>query len=357
MIRRRLRGFTLVELLVAITIIGILIAMLLPAVQVAREAARRAQCTNNLKQIALGLHNYQAAHRVLPPASIWIGRGEPYGASLLPIGTFDRVAMGLSPGSERDRLHANWVVLLLPYMEQSAVHDAFNLHVPVDDPVNRAARTNVLPVMKCPSDANNDVFYERALLAGTQGHSYARGNYAMNMGPNLPCFTFQSDCPDGFHSDTSDLINTNSKVWGSGIGGFNVSFGFKDFRKGLSNMVAVDEVRAGIEPIDPRGTWALGMTGASITAVVSSGPNQKSGGDWITSCTELVLKYSSAELERQGMPCSSGPVRGNYGATARSQHINLVNVARLDGSVGPISDTIDEDLWIQLHAKDDLTSP
>jgi len=283
MIGRRLRGFTLTELLVAIAIIGILVAILLPAVQVARETARRVQCSNNLKQIGLALHNYQSAHRVLPPASIWVGRGEPYGAGLLPIGTFDRVAVGLSPASEPDRLHANWMMLLLPYLEQSAVHDAFNLDVAVDDPVNGSARTTLLSVVMCPSDGNNDVFYERALLAGTQGHTYARGNYAMNMGPNAPCFTFDPTCPDGFHSDTNDLINTNSKVWGSGIGGFNVSFGFKDFTRGLSNMIAVDEIRAGIEPLDPRGTWALGMTGASITAVLSVGPNEKSGGDWITS--------------------------------------------------------------------------
>lgn len=356
MSRRRSRGFTLIELLVAIAIIGILIAMLLPAVQVAREAARRAQCANNLKQIALALQNYHSAHRALPPASIWVGRGEPYGAGVLPIGTFDRVAMGLSPGGERDRLQANWVMLALPYMEQSALHDAFDLHMPVDDPVNRAACMANLSAMKCPSDAYNDRPYERALLAGVQGHTYARGNYAMNMGPNPPCFTFDPTCPEGFHSDTSDLINTNSKVSGSGIGGFNVSFGFHDFPRGLSNMVAVEEVRAGIDPRDPRGTWAIGMTGASVTAVYSEGPNRKSGGDWITSCTELTLEYSAAELERLGMPCSSGPVRGNYGASARSQHIGVVNVARLDGSVSAISDTIDGELWRQLHSKDEITS-
>ena len=352
------RAFTLVELLVVIAIIGILAALLLPAVQAAREAARRSQCANNMKQIGLALQTYHAAHRVLPPAMIWTGRGEPYGAGLLPIGTFDRVAMGISPASEPDRLHANWVMLLLPYLEQSAVHGSFNLWIPVDDPSNRAARTTNLSLMKCPSDGYNDAFYERALLAGTAGHSYARGNYAMNMGPNQPCFTFQAGCPNGFHTDTNDLVNTNTKVWGSGVGGFNVSFGFKDFPKGLSNMIAIDEIRAGIDPIDPRGTWAIGMVGASITAVHPTGPNDVGTGlDGICSCTILELTYSSAELRRLGMPCSSAPIPANWGATARSQHPSVVNVARLDGSVDSISDTIDQQLWTRLHAKDEITFP
>lgn len=347
------RGFTLVELLVVISIIGLLVALLLPAVQATREVARRLQCVNNLKQIGLALHNYEGVHSVLPPAMIWTGQGEPYGAGLLPIGTFDRVAMGISPGNEPDRLHANWIMLLLPYLEQSPVHESFDLQVPVDDTSNRAARTTGLSVMKCPTDGYNNLFYERALLADTQGHSYARGNYAMNMGPNPPCFTFNANCSEGFHSDTSDLINTNSKVWGSGIGGFNVSFGLKAFRTGLSNMIAIDEVRAGIDAIDPRGTWALGMIGASITAVHATGPNDvKSGLDGICSCTILELRYSLDELRRLGMPCMSSPIPANFGATARSQHVHLVNVAMLDGSVDSISDSIDQRLWKRLHAKE-----
>lgn len=346
------RGFTLIELLVVISIIGVLVALLLPAVQQAREAARRLHCQNNLKQIGLALHSYQSAHLVLPPASVWSGKGEPYGAGLLPLGTFDRVALGISPGTEPDRLHANWAILLLPFLEQTGLYAAFDLNVPVDDLSNRSARTTSLSVMKCPTDGQNELFYERALLAGATGHLYARGNYGFNMGPNRGCFTFMPSCPDGFQTGTDDLINTNATLWGSGVGGFNVSFGFDKIPNGLSNMVAIDEIRAGIDPIDPRGTWALGMVGGSLTAVHPHGPNEGGGSDGITSCTMLTLKYSSIELVRLGMPCRDAPIPANFSATARSQHSGIVNVLKLDGSVDSVSNNISKEIWIRLHSRD-----
>lgn len=129
-----------------------------------------------------------------------------------------------------------------------------------------------------------------------------------------------------------------------------MSFGFERFRTGLSQMVAIDEIRAGIDPIDPRGTWALGLPGASLTAYHAYGPNASSDG--ITSCTLLILKYSEAELKRMGMPCTSSPIPAHWAATARSQHLGLVNVLKLDGSVESINNHVDRNVWASLHSKD-----
>ena len=164
-----------------------------------------------------------------------------------------------------------------------------------------------------------------------------------------------SELSPGVSSDTTDLINTNTKVWGTGVAGFNVAFGFQAFSDGLSNIVAVDELRAGIDPIDPRGTWALGFVGASLTAVHAPGPNQiNSGLDAIHGCTILTLTYSSQELKRRRMPCSNSAIEANFAATARSQHPGLVNILRLDGSVDSVSNSIDMELWANMHSQTKL---
>ncbi len=343
-------GFTIVELLVSIAIIGTLVALLLPAVQFAREAARRTSCKNNLKQVGIALHNYHGTHHKLPPGNIWSGRGEPLGGGILPIGTFDRVAMGISPGTEPDRLHANWVILLLPFMEQYSLYDQFDLNLPVDATVNLPACKTEFPTFKCPSDSFNMIPYERALQSGTNGHIYARGNYGLSIGPDQTCLQFMPMCPDGYYTDTDDLLKTNGTLWGSGVAGFNVSFDFGDFPKGLSGIIAVDELRAGIDPVDPRGTWALGFIGGSILASHQFGPNPKAA-DGIISCSFLKLKLSNNVLTRYGMPCSLIPVLANFRSNSRSLHPGIVNTLRLDGSVHSVSENIDVELWTRLHSR------
>ena len=136
---RRHRGFTLIELLVVIAIIGVLIALLLPAVQQARESARRSQCTNNLKQIGLAFHNYMDVHKVLPPAR------------------FSTIA-----GNTTQGMNFAAIVYLLPNLEKSELYQAINFSMPCEDTtnpgvnaINGTVRMTTVGGFLCPSDGTN----------------------------------------------------------------------------------------------------------------------------------------------------------------------------------------------------------
>jgi prepilin-type N-terminal cleavage/methylation domain-containing protein len=131
------RGFTLVELLVVIAIIAILVALLLPAVNAAREAARASQCRNNMKQIALALINFETATRKFPPSSTW------------PQGT-------VPESNSNIRLGPNWVILVLPYMEEQSLHSQFKLNQPINDPVNAIPRGATISTLLCPTDSDRN---------------------------------------------------------------------------------------------------------------------------------------------------------------------------------------------------------
>ena len=128
---RHRAGFTLIELLVVIAIIAVLIGLLLPAVQAAREAARRAQCVNNLMQLGIAVHNYESAHEVLPPGVVD------------PNDPIQNTAKGY---------HFGWLTQLLPYVEQKNVDRHLNRTVGVYAPANTTARQVVISTFLCPSD-------------------------------------------------------------------------------------------------------------------------------------------------------------------------------------------------------------
>ena len=134
----RRRAFTLIELLVVIAIIAVLIALLLPAVQAAREAARRIQCVNNLKQIGIALHNYNGAVRAFPPGYL----------SLMDPVTFDNDGPGWG-----------WASFSLSQMEQSPVYNSINFVLGIEFPANQTARLTTCACFFCPSDAfRQDIF-------------------------------------------------------------------------------------------------------------------------------------------------------------------------------------------------------
>lgn len=162
--RRKAFGFTLIELLVVIAIIAILIALLLPAVQQAREAARRTQCKNNMKQIGLALHNYHDVHGRFPPTQIMVHYAGPNNTNPQP------------------RNHT-WISLILPFFEQTALYNSINFSNPMFNPTTNAFQKDAsgkdivaynLPMLQCPSDPG--------FGGGISVHGLSHTNYAGNMG-------------------------------------------------------------------------------------------------------------------------------------------------------------------------------
>jgi prepilin-type N-terminal cleavage/methylation domain-containing protein/prepilin-type processing-associated H-X9-DG protein len=192
---KKTRGFTLVELLVVIAIIGILVGLLLPAVQAARAAARRISCDNNLKQLGLALHNYEGAMRRLPAGYIY------------------------KRGVQGNHAGASWGALSLQFLELANVQSRINFNVPMFDPQNAAVREIHLPVFLCPEDTVSPSSY---VEMGDE--KYAMASYVGSFGP-------------------PDLDDTQEKR--EGLFSRNSGTRFADVLDGLSSTLACGERQNG----------------------------------------------------------------------------------------------------------------
>jgi formylglycine-generating enzyme required for sulfatase activity/Tol biopolymer transport system component/type II secretory pathway pseudopilin PulG len=341
------RFFTRIDVLVAIGLVGFASLVALPAIHATRESARRTQCASNLRQIGVAMQGYLDAHQSLPYAARWTSEG-------LDIEKIDQ-----EPWTGH-ATYENWVQSLLPYLGQGTLSDSFDRAAPITGESNAKARAAELPLMRCPADSFNrpDNHYNYAEPEGARA-DFARGDYAINGGSQaVGRYPGRSSAPapEAPHY-VFDRQTKSFQMWGNGVAGINKSFGRDDFTNGSSTLVAVNEVRAGIHTIDPRGTWALGMIGASITFAHGvtgddAGPNkQGERADDILDCKRLHQLLGKETLMRENMPCCSyWNISGQ--ATSRSLHTGGVNTLMMDGAVRFLSDDIDPSVWHVLHSRE-----
>jgi prepilin-type N-terminal cleavage/methylation domain-containing protein/prepilin-type processing-associated H-X9-DG protein len=356
---RRRNGFTLIELLVVISIILVIMALLLPAIQKVRAAADRMRCGNNMRQLAVACHNYHIDYGQLPP-----GSSVPY-AQLNDDSNLD-ARMPFGP---------NWAVFLLPYVEQDSLFIEANPgSYPGINPVPhvrkfsqmgtqlnginnswRSIRGKVVKIYQCPSDgdANRIPFNDPTLIAET---NWARGNYAANAG-----FDDYDHVSGGNNwvsmRQGSPLFGVvSSPVFAANYG---AKLGVITNLDGTSNTIMFNEVRAGISPLDPRGVWALGFPGASITNAgrqqYNPTPNNPLGdsgsdGDEIQNGARIWFLGIGSKLQ---MGCINDDGAIMTSAMARSMHPGGVNACFCDGHVQFIPNTVSEFTWGLLNSKAD----
>jgi prepilin-type N-terminal cleavage/methylation domain-containing protein/prepilin-type processing-associated H-X9-DG protein len=220
-------GFTLIELLVVIAIIGVLVGLTMPAVQSAREAARRTQCQNNLKQVGLAMNNY-------------VTLGDAY-----PIGyiTWPNAPGGAAPG---------WAysAAILPQLEQAPIFNAMNVNLPIDLPANVTVRTLTLSIYVCPSDRNTGAFNVTSQVTGGPVQAWTT-SYAANGG-------------------TSDATRPN------GVFSMNKSVRPKQIKDGASNTFAAGERGSFLVQNAWVGALSDGRGGIEVLATVArSGPDPR----------------------------------------------------------------------------------
>ncbi len=310
-----------------IAIVGILIALLLPAIQQAREAARRMQCTNHVKQLALAAHGYVNIHGILPPSGIVAEKTLTYGGTKYPV--FDQQSGKMF----------SWAVLLLPLIEETNLYNQFDQSRTALDQPNEPQQ-NTVPVYLCPSDYAHGRFYRHSTFSA--GKRFAKGNYAAYASP--------------MHTDLQLLYP-----------GALISTGQKPSRvtDGLSKTICFTEIRTLDDERDERGAWALPWNGATLLAL-DMHHNTEPGGYFNQYIPNQVYAYQAqmpntsgpnadvlldcpldmaTDAQLQRMPCRTWVwplgITGYISAAPRSTHPGGINVSYLDGHVDFLFDEID----------------
>ncbi len=325
----RTHGFTLLELLVVVAVVSLLIALLLPAIQGAREAARRTQCRNNLKQIGLALHNYVDAQRVFPPS----------------------YCLGTGPGG-------NWSILarILPFVEQANLYKFADFDLPYSqgDNIISGVTARRIPFYVCPDEINDH------LKLGTP--SFQPANYTFNAG-TWKVFTHAA-------------ILAHGGTPGGGSFAPNASFAPRDFTDGLSSTLCYSEVKAftpsvgnGLEGTDSLPTSVSSFTAGKLNLAGHTewvdGKVHETGFTTTFPPNAVVMVNGTAPGSATGGPydgdfvscreggaaCAGRPV---YAAvTARSYHPASVQALFMDGSVHTIGNSIDLADWQALGGRSD----